>query len=313
MPNPKQVLAQKKAQWQPPAGFPQLTPSTEPPTATIGAVDPNTRPANKGFTRFIVGPGGNWSDMSSPTWWARGMKDAAKATFFDPLNRAQKALNPFESGTPLERAAGIAEGALFAADMLTPGVPEGAMVNNLRRRAMERAVAREGSEPMMYGIHHSLTSGLKTIRPSQIGNQVTALDAIPGSAYFWSAPGRDMTAAAEQIPYQWNNALFRRADMLEMPPEFYNPNPSAYLVRAPASQVLPDANVAGSVARRVEGSLPVVRDITGLIDNPEAMRKAMRHYGLRSNAVPNPKYAAERAMADESVANMRRHAERGWR
>ena len=261
--------------------------------------------------------GGGWGWFGNlivnPIDTVKGLGNAAKETFFDPINRAQKAVNPYESGTAMERAAGIAEGVLYAADMLTPGVPEGAMANSLRRRAMDRAVKANPSPAMQYGIHHSLTPGLTTIRPSQVGNQVTALDAIPGSAYFWSGEARDLTKAVEEVPFQWNNALFRRADELEMPAAHYSPTPSAYLVRTPQSNVLQDMNVPGSVARRVEGSMPVVRDITSMINDPEAMSKALRHYGLSSRAVPNPKYAADRVFADEALGVMRKHAERGWK
>jgi hypothetical protein len=102
-------------------------------------------------------------------------------------------------------------------------------------------------------------------------------------------------------------------DAIAEPAEFYSATPSAYLVRTPAGRVLEDMNVPGTVARRVEGSLPVVKDLTSFIDDPEAMRKALRHYGLRSRSVPDAEKIAERAQALGEIGVMRRLAETEWK
>lgn len=254
--------------------------------------------------------GGAMVDMAAnPLETGKRLASEAKNTFVNPIIDMPKAFDPSSGLSMVDRANTALAGGFALADAATPFMPEGAITNSLRRAAMERAVAAEPSEAMTYGIHHSLTPGLKTILPSQAGNQVTALDAIPGSAYFWSSQGKDLTAAVDQVPFQWNNAIWRRSDMIAEPPSFYNAEPSAYLVRTPTRKVLEDANVPGSVARRVEGQLPVVKDISGMIENPEAMKKALRHYGLGSRAVPDVAKIAERGKAMDMLATMRRHAE----
>lgn len=78
-----------------------------------------------------------------PVGTAKKLGQVAKETFYDPVKRFSAAVDPTSSASPMERAAGIAEGALYAADFLTPGVPEGAIARNLQREAMERALDRE--------------------------------------------------------------------------------------------------------------------------------------------------------------------------
>lgn len=121
-------LAAKKAAWQPPAGMPQLTPSPDGPVGEIGNVDPNTRPANKGLKRFVVGPGGNWDDLKNPLWVAGQMAQAANQNYVEPLRGGADAFNPFLDQTPIERANKAAAGILTAADLATPFMPEGSIL-----------------------------------------------------------------------------------------------------------------------------------------------------------------------------------------
>lgn len=116
-------LATKKAQKFTPD--PNLTPVT--PTATIGARSPDTRKPNKGLKRFMVGPGGDYGDLADPSWWAKGLGREAKKTFYDPSKRFAAAVDPGSGASVADRIAGVGEGVLYAADLLTLGVPEGAM------------------------------------------------------------------------------------------------------------------------------------------------------------------------------------------
>jgi hypothetical protein len=140
-------LARKKAEkdkaaFQPPPGFPQLT-NPAPVTATIGNVDPNTRPPNKGLKRFFTGPGGGWSDLAKGSYWVDGIKDAINENLVQPIAQLPSAFDPTANLSAAERINRAGSGALAAADILTPFVPEGTIVNSFRREAMERMLDDE--------------------------------------------------------------------------------------------------------------------------------------------------------------------------
>lgn len=157
------------------------------------------------------GSGWGWFGnlVANPLDTVKGLGQAAKQTFYDPINRAQKAVNPFEDLTPMQRATGIAEGALVAADFLTPGVPEGAIARNLQREAMEKALDREvasyaasGRNAINHrttlGIHGSPTEGLTEIAPlsrSMWSNLQTP------EAWFWNPADNNFDARriAEEV------------------------------------------------------------------------------------------------------------------
>lgn len=184
-------LATKKAQAAAlPPGFSSAPPTN--PSAVIAAPVPS-KPANKGVKRFFVGPGGDWGDLASPAWWGRELGKVGKETFVDPARRAARAVDPTSNASPLERAAGISEGALLALDVATPLLPEGAIANSLRREAMERALDREvagyaasggGARYRgVLGVHGSPVSGLSQIEP-QIGSVGNPKESV---AWFWDA------------------------------------------------------------------------------------------------------------------------------
>jgi len=163
--------------------------------------------ANMGYATPKNDDGGGWGwfgDLvANPLDTVKGLGQAAKQTFYDPVNRAQKAVNPFEDLTPMQRATGIAEGALVAADFLTPGVPEGAVARNLEREAMEKALDREvanyaasGRNAINHrttlGIHGSPTEGLTKIMPNPKAIE-TARGKAP--AWFWNPAGNEFDVA----------------------------------------------------------------------------------------------------------------------
>lgn len=117
-------LATKKAQAFTPD--PNLTPVA--PTEFVGNRTPDTRKPNKGLKRLMVGPGGDWGNLASPKWWATGLEQEAKKTFYDPSKRFAAAVDPGSGASVADRIAGVAEGTLYAMDVITPFLPEGAML-----------------------------------------------------------------------------------------------------------------------------------------------------------------------------------------
>lgn len=75
-----------------------------------------------------------------PVGTAKGLAREAKRNFYDPIKGLGDAFNPFIKQKPIERVNKALGGALTAADLVTPFVPEGTIVNSLRREAMERAM-----------------------------------------------------------------------------------------------------------------------------------------------------------------------------
>lgn len=170
-------LATKKAQAFTPD--PNLTPVA--PTEFVGNRAPDTRKPNKGLKRFMVGPGGDYGDLADPSWWAKGLGREAKKNFYDPSKRFAAAVDPGSGASVADRIAGVGEGVLYAADFLTPGIPEGGAINALRREAMDKIMDREvaayaarggGLEYRgVLGVHGSPMPGLTQIE-TRTGSQM---------------------------------------------------------------------------------------------------------------------------------------------
>lgn len=182
-------LATKKAQAFTPD--PNLTPVA--PTATIGNRDPSSRKPNKGFKRFMVGPGGDYSDLADPGFYARGLADEANKQVVQPLAQLPSAFDPTADLSMADRISRAGTGALVAADLVTPFVPEGTIANSLRREAMEKTLDREvagyasrggGAKYRgVLGVHGSPVSGLTQIEP-RIGSVNNPQENV---AWFWDA------------------------------------------------------------------------------------------------------------------------------
>lgn len=131
--------------------------------------------------------------LKDPVGAAKELGRVAKETFYDPSKRFAAAVDPNSGASLPQRAAGLAETALYAADMLTPGVPEGAVARNLQREAMEKALDREvagyasrggGARYRgVLGVHGSPMPGLKQIEP-QMGSVGNPNQSV---AWFWDA------------------------------------------------------------------------------------------------------------------------------
>lgn len=221
-------LATKKAQAAAlPPGFSSAPPTN--PSAVIAAPVPS-KPANKGVKRFFVGPGGDWGDLASPAWWGRELGKVGKETFVDPARRAARAVDPTSNASPLERAAGISEGALLALDVATPLLPEGAIANSLRREAMERALDREvagyaasggGARYRgVLGIHGSSKQDLPFIKP-QFGS---FYEPSVEAAWFWDA----------------QTSGFDPTDLMGKARQYAGPGGEMYVARFPRESIYED-------------------------------------------------------------------------
>lgn len=227
-------LATKKAQAFVPD--PNLTPVA--PTEFVGKRAPDTRKPNKGLKRFMVGPGGDYGDLADPMWWAKGLGAAAKQTFYDPSKRFGAAIDPSSGASVADRIAGVGEGILYAADLLTPGVPEGAIVRNLQREAMEKALDREvagyasrggGARYRgVLGVHGSPVPGLTQIEP-RTGSQF-----MPDTAAAFTTRA-DMPAYPYDAGRLYDmSAYYARGESSLPIPER---KPTIYVTRAPGRPV----------------------------------------------------------------------------
>jgi len=81
--------------------------------------------------------------IKDPVGTVKQLGRVAKESFYDPIKGLGDAFNPWIKQKPIERVNKALGGALTAADLVTPFVPEGTMVNSLRRRAMERMLDDE--------------------------------------------------------------------------------------------------------------------------------------------------------------------------
>lgn len=219
-------LATKKAQAFTPD--PNLTPVA--PTEFVGNRTPDTRKPNKGLKRFMVGPGGDYGDLADPMWWAKGLGAEARKNFYDPSKRFAAAVDPGSGASVADRIAGVGEGVLYAADFLTPGVPEGAVARNLQREAMEKALDREvtgyasrggGAKYRgVLGIHGSSKQNLPFIKP-QLGS---FYEPNVEAAWFWDA----------------QTSGFDPTDLMGKARQYAGPGGEMYVARFPRESIYED-------------------------------------------------------------------------
>jgi hypothetical protein len=121
--------------------------------------------------------------------------------------------------------------------------------------------ARVATEiPYTYGIHVSPTADLAEIQARQaMQQQAMAGDAMAGSSYMWDARSPQTIGSIFDNP-QLNPAA--NPNLLMTPEELAAlPQPNLYVTRAPAGQVVQDANVPGSSALRVGGNQEVLAQV----------------------------------------------------
>jgi hypothetical protein len=121
--------------------------------------------------------------------------------------------------------------------------------------------ARVATEiPYTYGIHVSPTADLAEIQARQaMQQQAMAGDAMAGSSYMWDARSPQTIGSIFDNP-QLNPAT--NPNLLLTPEELAAlPQPNLYVTRAPAGQVVQDANVPGSSALRVGGNQEVLAQV----------------------------------------------------
>jgi len=132
-----------------------------------------------------------------------------------------------------------------------------------------------GEIPYTYGVHVSPVADLAEIRARQaMQQQVTALDAMPGSSYMWDA------RSPRTIGSIFDNAQMNPAtrDYMMSPEELAaQSTPNIYITRAPSGQVFQDANIPGSSALRVAGNQEVLGQVPF---DRAALQAALEKYGV---------------------------------
>lgn len=123
-----------------------------------------------------------------PVGTVKQLGRVAKETFYDPSKRFAAAVDPNSGASLPQRAAGLAETALYAADLLTP-VPEQALYREAMEKALDREVAgyasRGGGAKYrgVLGVHGSPVPGLTQIEP-RTGSQMMP---DTSAAFTWRA------------------------------------------------------------------------------------------------------------------------------
>lgn len=114
--------------------------------------------------------------------------------------------------------------------------------------------------PYTYGIHVSPVADLAEIQARKaMQQQAMAGDAMAGSSYMWDARSPQTIGNIFDNP-QLNPAA--NPNLLMTPEELAAlPQPNLYVTRAPAGQVVQDANVPGSSALRVGGNQEVLAQV----------------------------------------------------
>lgn len=126
--------------------------------------------------------------VKDPVGTVKQLGRVAKETFYDPSKRFAAAVDPNSGASLPQRAAGLAETALYAADFLTP-VPEQALYREAMENVLDREVAGYAASGGgaryrgVLGVHGSPVPGLSQIEP-QIGSVNNPKESV---AWFWDA------------------------------------------------------------------------------------------------------------------------------
>ena len=250
--------------------------------------------------------------VTNPVETVQRLGSEAKSTFYDPIRNLPNAFDPTSGLSPMERVNTGLGGGLALADAVTPFLPEGALANAMVQRAANRTLADTGQRSFEYGLHHSLTPGIKTINPSRIGFEVSALDARPGSTYFWQGEGRDMSDPVRQGLYSTNLAAYRRGEYIGEPSSFYQGTPRLYVTRVPKEGIMLDENVVNSAARRIEQPLRAVAEIDPMQGYKELSGR-LQKYGLGMQNYPEEAYLTQIDKIKEKLAMLKSYAEQAAR
>lgn len=236
--------------------------------------------------------------VANPVETVQRVASEAKSVFYDPIRNLGNAVDPTTNMTAAQRINGIGNGALAVGSMVAP--IEG-LASSMADRAIARSLVGTGERSFEYGLHHSLTPGIKTINPSTGYNQVSALDARPGSTYFWQGAGRDMSDPVRQGLHSTNLAAFRKGEYISEPPSWYQGNPRLYVTRVPKEGIMLDENVVNSAARRIEQPLRVVSEIDPMQGYGE-LSSRLQKYGLGMQNYPEEAYSTQIAKIKEKLA-----------
>lgn len=126
--------------------------------------------AKLGYATPKKDDGGGWGwfgDLvANPIDTIKGVGQAAKSNLYDPSKRFAAAVDPGSGASVADRIAGVGEGLLYAADFLTPGVPEGAMARG-GSRIVNVGLNAPKASPVMSPSGVAFPRNVKTVQYEQ--------------------------------------------------------------------------------------------------------------------------------------------------
>lgn len=201
--------------------------------------------------------------VKDPVGTVKQLGRVAKETFYDPSKRFAAAVDPNSGASLPQRAAGLAETALYAADLLTP-VPEQALYREAMEKALDREVAgyasRGGGAKYrgVLGVHGSPVPGLTQIEP-RTGSQF-----MPDTAAAFTTRA-DMPAYPYDAGRLYDmSAYYARGESSLPIPER---KPTIYVTRAPGrpvDQKFPEDMFVSADPVNVVGSVDLPAEKRGL-------------------------------------------------
>jgi hypothetical protein len=200
-------------------------------------------PREKGTQKFIEGSRmiGRTADALTGGFGSAALKDARKGSSV-PSNLLKTAAVNLAAG-------GVAYGAAKAA---------GAAV---RSGAVARAVSK--MLPAEIGVHHSISMQGKpftgSVRGSEVGRSLTAMDQQAGQSYYWSTKGKGGAAkAAREVKFQTEQIASKYVDFPEASTAM------GYVTRVSRGAARGDPNLPGSIARQVDAGVQrVMKSVAG--------------------------------------------------
>lgn len=161
--------------------------------------------------------------LKDPVGTAKQLGRVAKETFYDPSKRFAAAVDPGSGASVADRIAGVGEGVLYAADLLTLGVPEQALYREAMEKALDREVAGYAASGGgakyrgVLGVHGSSQQDLPFIKP-QLGS---FHEPNVEAAWFWDA----------------QTSGFDPTDLMTRARDFAGPGGEMYVARFPSKSV----------------------------------------------------------------------------
>lgn len=210
--------------------------------------------------------------LKDPVGTVKQLGRVAKETFYDPSKRFAAAVDPNSGASVADRIAGVGEGVLYAADLLTLGVPEQALYREAMEKALDREVAGYAASGGgakyrgVLGVHGSPVSGL------------TKIEARPGSAFLPDQPAAfNFLADQPTYPYDYERMMVGAENYGRRKLDDFGSQGSIYVTRSPRQsliQEVPEDFVVSSTGSNVVGEVPINVRLPGR-EKARQLREAM--------------------------------------